>query len=142
VLRGAAAAGPEDLWPITYLVQSKAQQEEVRELLDAELKHSHNPVLSHSVARGTYGATAHAAYLAARAAALLEERPDPTSGPLHEVWLVRLETMLTRIDAAFQLEALPPHLATLRASIEAMLEAESRPEPVVEAKASGTDEAA
>lgn len=133
VLRGSAVAGPEDLWPITYLVQSKAQQEEVRELLDAELKHSHNPVLSQSVTRATYGATAHAAHLAAQATALLEDRPPLPDDPLNEMWLVRLESMLTRIDAAFPADALPQHLRMLRTSIEALLETQSRGGAAVEA---------
>lgn len=121
LLRGSAAAGAEDLWPITYLVQSPAQQAEVRELLHAELKHSRNPVLTESVARATYGPTAHAAHLGEAAAALLEARPALTTDPLYEIWLVRLETMLTRIDAAFDAKSLPQHLRVARASIEALL---------------------
>lgn len=125
VLRGAATAGPEDLWPVTFLVQSKDQQEQVRELLQAELRHSHNPVLSHSVAKATYGPTAHAAHLTEQATLLLESRPALPSDPLHEVWLVRLETMQTRIDAAFDSAALPQHLRVVRASIASLLEAHS-----------------
>lgn len=125
VLRGATVAGPEDLWPVTYLVQSKAQQEEVRELLHAELKDSRNPVLSHSVATATYGPTAHAAHLTDQANALLESRPALASDPLHEIWLVRLETILTRIDAAFDSKSLPQHLRVVRTSIETVLEAHS-----------------
>ncbi|HEY5721860.1 MAG TPA: AAA family ATPase [Allosphingosinicella sp.] len=142
VLRGAASAGPEDLWPVTYLVQSKAQQDEVRELLDSELKHSHNPVLSQSVVRATYGPTAHAAHLAAKATALLEDGPPLPSDPLHEVWLVRLETMLTRIDAAFAPDSLPEQLRALRATIQAVLEKQSRPEPAGESTPIRTDEPA
>lgn len=122
-LRGATAAGPEDLWPVTYLVQSRARQEQVKELLQAELRHSHNPVLTHSVAGATYGPTAHAAHLAEQAAALLEARPALTTDPLYEVWLVRLETLLTRIDAAFSADSLPQHLRAVRASIDGLLKA-------------------
>lgn len=125
LLRGSAVAGPEDLWPITYLVQSKAQQEEVRELLHAELKHSINPVLSNSVAHATYGPTAHAAHLTEQATLLLESRPALVTDPLHEIWLVRLETMLTRIDAAFDAKTLPQQLRVVRASLETVLEAHS-----------------
>lgn len=125
LLRGATAAGPEDLWPITYLVQSRAQQDEVREILHAELRHSNNPVLSNSVAKATYGPTAHAAHLTEQAALLLEARPALVTDPMHEIWLVRLETMLTRIDAAFDSKTLPQQLRLLRASLESVLEARS-----------------
>lgn len=121
LLRGAQAAGPEDLWPVTYLVQSKVQQEEVRELLHVELKESRNPVLTNSVAAATYGPTAHAARLTEEATNLLEQRPALPSDPLHEVWLVRLETMMMRIDAAFNDQALPQQLRVLRASVENVL---------------------
>lgn len=125
VLRGASAAGPEDLWPITFLVQSQDQQDQVRELLQAELRHSHNPVLTNSVAKATYGPTAHAAHLVDQATQLLESRPALPTDSLHEMWLVRLETMLTRIDAAFAADNLPQQLRVVRASIESLLEAHS-----------------
>ncbi len=124
LLRGAQAAGPEDLWPVTYLVQSKVQQEEVRELLHAELKESRNPVLTNSVAAATYGPTAHAARLTEEATDLLEQRPALQSDPLQEVWLVRLETMLMRIDAAFNDQTLPQQLRALRSSVENVLAAQ------------------
>jgi MoxR-like ATPase len=125
LLRGETAAGPEDLWPITYLVQSKLQQEEVRDVLHAELSQSRNPVLRESVAEAIYGPTAHAARLTEQATLLLESRPALVTDPLHEMWLVRLETMLTRIDAAFDSKALPQHLRTIRASIDSVLQANS-----------------
>jgi MoxR-like ATPase len=135
LLRGATAAGPEDLWPITYLVQSKIQQDEVRDVLHAELAQSRNPVLRDSVSEATCGPTAHAARLAEQATLLLESRPALATDPLHEIWLVRLETTMTRIDAAFDSKALPQHLRTLRASLESVLGAHSSaaaaaPEPV------------
>lgn len=125
LLRGADAAGQEDLWPITYLVQSKIQQAEVRDVLHAELSRSHNPVLTNSVAEATYGPTAHAAFLTEQATLLLESRPALATDPLHEIWLVRLETMLTRIDAAFDSKTLPQQLRVLRASVESVLNATS-----------------
>lgn len=133
LLRGASAAGPEDLWPITYLVQSKLQQEEVREVLHAELAQSRNPVLTDSVAKATYGPTAHAAHLTEQAALLLESRPATADDPSHEIWLVRLETMLTRIDAAFDSKALPQQLGILRTGIEEALNAQ----PGVESAGAG-----
>lgn len=125
LLRGATAAGPEDLWPVTYLVQSKAQQDEVKDVLAAELKQSRNPVLSNSVAGATYGPTAHAAHLTEQAGQLLEARPALPTDALYESWLVRVETMLTRIDAAFDPKTMPQHLKVVRASLESLLEAHS-----------------
>jgi len=123
LLRGADTAGPQDLWPITYLVQDKAQQAEASEVLHAELKDSFNPVLTDSVTRATYGPTAHAAHLTEQATRLLETRPALNTDRLYEIWLVRLETMLTRIDAAFAGDALPQQLRILRASIKSVLDA-------------------
>jgi MoxR-like ATPase len=142
VLRGAAVAGPEDLWPVTYLVQSKGQQEEVREVLQAELRQSHNPVLSQSVARATYGPTAHAAHLAQQAGALLDAAGPLPSGPPDEAWLVRVETMVTRIDAAFEPAAMPQHLRALRSRLEAALEAKPRAAPEADAGGEQANEAA
>ncbi len=126
LLRGASAAGEEDLWPVTFLVQSQPQQQEIRELLQTELQQSRNPVLSQSVAAATYGPTAHAARLAEEATLLLETRPALDTDPLYERWLVRLETMQMRIDAAFDAEALPQQLRAVRASIDALLTTPAR----------------
>jgi MoxR-like ATPase len=127
LLRGANVAGPQDLWPITYLVQDKAQQGQASEMLHAELKDSFNPVLTDSVAQATYGPTAHAARLTEQATLLLEGRPALTTDRLYEVWLVRLETVLTRIDAAFAGDALPQSLRVLRTSIKSILETPHAP---------------
>jgi len=125
LLRGQTAAGLEDLWPITFLVQSRDQQAQVRDLLQAELQHSRNPVLTGSVAQAVHGPTAHAAELTEQAMALLEAKPALASDPLYEVWLVRLETLLARIDAAFDAKSLPQSLRAVRASLESLLETHS-----------------
>jgi hypothetical protein len=117
----------ESVTPITYLVQDKAQQGQASEMLHAELKDSFNPVLTDSVAQATYGPTAHAARLTEQATLLLEGRPALTTDRLYEVWLVRLETVLTRIDAAFAGDALPQSLRVLRTSIKSILETPHAP---------------
>lgn len=127
LMRGSSVAGVEDLWPVTYLVQDQAQQSEVSELLNAELKESFNPVLSESVAKALYGPTAHAAHLAQQVTELLDARPAIVTDPLYEIWLVRLETMMTAIDAAFGEDNLPQHLRALRTSIHSILDAASAP---------------
>lgn len=126
VLRGALAAGPEDLWPIIFLVQSKDEQDLARDLLQAELKASQNPVLGDSVARATQGRTAHAAQLGAQAEALLNDPPASEAETMREIWLVRLETLLIRIDAAFDKDALPPMLKAVRARLHTALTGQSR----------------
>lgn len=135
LLRGSQQAGSEDLWPIVYLVQSRERQGEVREMLHAELQNSRNPVLSSSVAQATYGLTAHAALLAEQASQLLQSRPALETDRLFEHWLVRLETTLTRIEAAFALDAMPQDLRAIHSAIEAVLAAGTRPEVTVAAAA-------
>ncbi len=121
LLRGSQSAGPEDLWPITYLVQSPELQQEVRDLLHAELQESRNPVLTGAVAQATHGLTAHAALLAEQASQLLQARPALETDRLHEHWLVRLETMMTRMEAAFPAEAMPQDLRALHTAMDAVL---------------------
>lgn len=121
-LRGSAVAGPEDLWPVAFLIQEKAQQQEARELLSAELATSFNPVLSASVAQATFGLTAHAADLAGQCVLLFGAEPDVSQTAAREAWLVRLETLLLRIEAAFSAKTMPAHLAEHQARIVGQLE--------------------
>jgi MoxR-like ATPase len=123
LLRGDTVASVQDLWPITYLVQDKAQQVEVGELLATELKESMNPVLRESVAKATYGPTAHASHLNHKITQLLDARPANTGDPSYEIWLVRLETLMTEIDAAFSAESLSEQMRTLRSSMQGILDA-------------------
>ena len=116
-LRGVAVAGAEDLWPVAFLVQDKMQQQEARELLSAELAASFNPVLTASVAQATFGITAHAADLAGQCTLLFGAEPDASQNAAREAWLVRLETLLLRIEAAFSAKTIPPHLAEHHARI-------------------------
>jgi len=122
LMRGKLVAGPEDLWPVTYLVQDPVRQGEARELLETELKSTHNPVLSHSASEATYGATAHAAQLLGLGEALIANKPSLETDENYEIWLVRLESLQTRIDAAFESEDLPQGLRILRASLVSHLE--------------------
>ncbi|MEP3890657.1 MAG: AAA family ATPase [Hellea sp.] len=122
LMRGKLVAGPEDLWPVTYLVQDPARQSEARELLETELKNTHNPVLSTSAAEATYGATAHAAQLLGLGEALIADKPSLRTDANYEMWLVRLESLQTRIDAAFEPKDLPQGLRLLRTSLISHLE--------------------
>ncbi len=140
LLRGKMVAGPEDLWPVTFLVQDPSRQSEASELLENELKETHNPVLTSSAAEATYGATAHAAHLAAQGENLMAAKPGLATDPAYEIWLVRMETLLTQIDAAFDSDNLPQSLRLLRTSISSHLDGtaiqnEAAPEPQEAAQA-------
>lgn len=117
LLRGATTATAEDLWPIVFLVQDAEKQAEVRDLLHEELKNSNNPVMTASVSKAGYGPTAHAQYLVERGEALLAERPKLASDPSFEIWLVRIETLIMNIDAAFAEESLPQNLRIVRTAL-------------------------
>lgn len=135
LLRGSMQAGPEDLWPVTYLVQDATRQSEARELLEKELKDSFNPVLSESASEATYGATAHAAHLTSKGEALLADKPALSTDPIYEIWLVRLETLLTQIESGFDKDSLPQGLRLLRTSILSHLEGKSGTTESTEPKA-------
>jgi len=122
LLAGRQVAGPEDLWPVTFLVQDPARQSEASEILQNEFKETHNPVLTESAAEATYGATAHATYLATRGEKLIAAKPALSTDPAQEIWLVRLETLMTQIDAAFDADDLPQSLRLLRASLNSHLD--------------------
>ncbi len=122
LLRGTMKAGLEDLWPVTYLIQDQARQGEASELLQEELKHSHNPILTESAVEASYGITAHAARLTAGGETLLAAKPALTTDQAYEIWLVRLETLLMQIDAAFDADNLPQTLRLLRTSISSHLD--------------------
>lgn len=121
LLRGSDAAGPEDLWPITYLVQSRERQQEIRDLLHTELAQSRNPVLAGSVTEATHGLIAHANQLSGQATRLLGSRPEPDETMGLEHWFVRLETLTTRMEAAFSLDAMPTDLRALHTQITDVL---------------------
>jgi len=125
LMRGKLIAGAEDLWPVTYLVQDSVRQGEARELLEMELKNTHNPVLSQSAADATYGATAHAAQLIGLGETLIASKPSLKTDETYEMWLVRLESLQMRIDAAFDSDKLPQALRVLRASIVSHLDTQN-----------------
>ena len=125
LMRGKLTAGAEDLWPVTYLVQDSVRQVEARELLEAELKNTHNPVLSQSAVEATYGATAHAAQLLNLGETLIANKPSLKTDENYEMWLIRLESLQMRIDAAFDTESLPGGLRVLRTSIISHLDNQS-----------------
>ena len=124
LVAGRMQAGPEDLWPIIFLVQDKAVQQEMRDLLQEELKASTNGVFPNAVKEASLGAHAHVHDLQRYGLKLLEEKPKLQAGMGWETWLVRAEALLTQIDAGFRKDALPESLRSLRAALAAICEAD------------------
>ncbi len=122
VLRGEAAATARDLWVLIYLIQDPGQQSQAKDLLAHELSQTVNPILPDSAKAAGYGEKALAADLIKRVEAVLAQRPALDSDPAYEMWLVRLETLLTAIDAAFGEADLPQDLRMARLALKSPLE--------------------
>jgi len=114
MLRGSQSAGIEDLWPLAFMVQNRDQQHEVRELLAEELRFASNPVLSGSVIAATYGIAAHGARLTQQGHELLAVKPGTSE---MDQWLVKLETHLVHIGAAFSDDTIPAGLKQVKDDI-------------------------
>jgi MoxR-like ATPase len=119
LLAGRDKASVADLWPIIYMVQDKGLQAEVKDLLAAELAKGDNALLSESVNYSSYGPQALAGELVQYGKKLLNEKPAMPSDPAFEVWQVKLEALLIRIDAGFAQDDLPENLALLKSGLVA-----------------------
>ena len=124
LVAGRMQAGPEDLWPIVFLIQDKAAQQEMRDLLQEELKASTNDVFANAVKEASLGPHAHIQDLQQYGLKLLEEKPKLQAGMSWESWLVRAEALLTQIDAGFRKDAIPENLRSLRAGLAAICQAD------------------
>ncbi len=123
LLRGADEASPQDLWVLIYLIQDPNQQAQVKDLLAQELAQAFNPVLEDSATAAGYGAEALARDLVQRAEALLAKKPALPSDPAYEIWLVRLETLITSIETSFDEADLPQDLRMAQRAMKAPLDA-------------------
>ena len=119
LLAGRTEATVADLWPVIYMVQDPALQAEVKDLLAAELAKGENTLLSESVKQSTFGPQALAADLVTYGQELLAQKPALASDPGFEVWQVKLESLLTRIDAGFSGDDMPQTLSVLRTGLVA-----------------------
>ena len=128
LLAGRTKASVADLWPIVYMVQDRGLQAEAKDLLAAELANGENDLLVESVSYSSYGPQALARELVQYGQALLAEKPALTSDPAFEVWQVKLEALLIRIDAGFAEEDLPETLALLKSGLVASV-SHNAPEP-------------
>lgn len=124
LLAGRTRANTSDLWPIIYMIQDPDLQVEVRDLLAAELAAGENAVLRESVKASAYGPNAFAQDLVEYGQALLAEKPAMTSDSGYEVWQVKLESLLTRIDAGFEPDSMPETLSVLRSGLLASVATE------------------
>lgn len=121
MLAGRTQATVADLWPVIYMVQDPALQLEVKDLLAAELAKGENALLSESVKQSTFGPQALAADLVSYGQELLAKKPTLVSDPGYEIWQVKLESLLTRIDAGFAAEEMPETLSVLRSGLIASI---------------------
>ncbi|MGI9424294.1 MAG: AAA family ATPase [Hyphomicrobiaceae bacterium] len=116
---GRHQAGLADLWPIIYMAQDRAAQEEARDILQAELGPSESSVFLEAAKNASVGAAARAEELRVYGVQLLDSKPTLQSGEAWEVWLVKAESLLTQIDAGFAKDTLPEPLAAIKAGLAA-----------------------
>ncbi|KQO42509.1 AAA family ATPase [Methylobacterium sp. Leaf85] len=117
LIAGRAEAEAADLWPVIHLVQDRIAQDEARDLLRVELGAAASRILPEAAKAAGYGPTARAADLAREGETLAGAAPDDRAAPAFESWLVRAESFLAQVDAAFSAEARPPALAAARDSL-------------------------
>lgn len=129
LLGGRSQATPADLWPIIYMVQDPALQAEVKDLLAAELSKGENTLLRESVKQSSFGPQALAEDLVTYGQELLSKKPALVSDSGFEVWQVKLESLLTRIDAGFASDDMPPMLSVLRTGLIAAVSSDDTPRP-------------
>jgi MoxR-like ATPase len=129
LLGGRTKATIADLWPVIYMVQDPALQAEVKDLLAAELAKGENTLLRESVKQSSFGPQALAQDLVIYGQELLSQKPTLVSDPGFEVWQVKLESLLTRIDAGFATDDMPPTLSVLRTGLVAAVSSDDTPQP-------------
>ena len=118
LLAGRTAASEADLWPLVFIVQDRAMQDEVRDLLRSELAASASPVLPEAAKAAGYGPAARIIDLVAQAGSLAASMPDRSDAGF-EPWLVRAEAFLAQLDAGFAAAARPAELTAARADLVA-----------------------
>ncbi|PJI85299.1 MoxR-like ATPase [Yoonia maricola] len=131
LLGGRTQATLADMWPIIYMVQDPALQAEVKDLLAAELSKGENTLLRESVKQSSFGPQALAVDLVNYGQELLSQKPALASDPGFEVWQVKLESLLTRIDGGFSVDDMPPTLSVLRTGLVAAVSSDDTPRPEV-----------
>jgi MoxR-like ATPase len=108
VLAGRATPTTADLWPVVYAVPTREAQDTAREALADVLQKSDSTALAHAALEASEGPRARARLLAEAGDALLKE-PSPDVA-----WRRRAQGILREIDAAFDADALPHDLESVR----------------------------
>ncbi len=119
LLAGRDKASVADLWPVIYMVQDQGLQTEVKDLLATELGKGENALLTESVSYSSFGPQALSSELVQYGQKLLQEKPALPSDPAFEIWQVKLEALLIRIDAGFPEGEVPENLAVLKSGLVA-----------------------
>ncbi|MEP4039089.1 AAA family ATPase [Pseudophaeobacter sp.] len=121
LLAGRKTATVADLWPVIYMVNDQALQDQVKDLLADELQAGENPILRDSVQAASYGPAAYAVDLVSEGQKLLDTRPKLALDGEDEGWQIQVEGLLARIDAGFTQDDLPENLSLLRSGLLAAL---------------------
>lgn len=113
VLAGRLQAGPEDLWPLFYVLPTAAHQAAARECLASQLQVASNPTLRAATEWASRQPMSRLARLCEMATQALQ-----SSGTRAQI-----EPILREIDANFSTAALPENLAQLRQDLLTRLQA-------------------
>lgn len=117
VLAARTQATEADLWPLFYVLPTRAAQQSAQEVLRESLAVSANPTLRAAVEHAVMQPLSRAARLLDAAHACLAPGADPAQR-------ARIEALLREIDANFGLEQLPADLAAARAALVQRVQAE------------------
>lgn len=111
VLAGRQVAGPEDLWPLFYVLPTAVSQTAARECLAPFLRVSGNPTLRSATEWASRQPLSREARLIAEAERVLQQSPTRTA----------IECTLREIDGNFSAESMPDRLGSLRHELIAVL---------------------
>lgn len=125
VLDGRTTAGPQDLWVLPLIAPSADGQQLAVSVLGDLMAQSTNQTLPHASETFSQGAEARAARLSSVATELIiriDGAPTPDDR-------LRIEAVLREIDASFEPESVPEHLAAARSALIARLGAAAAVQP-------------
>lgn len=126
MLAGRSRPTSADLWPLVYVVPTRAGQEIARDTLLALLTSSESGALGDAAEAASASPAARAARIIQLGDALLAAAPGE-DGEERERWLLRLEGLAREIDAGFLPEMRPDGLDALRRRIVALIQAPTEP---------------
>ncbi|MBZ0113116.1 MAG: AAA family ATPase [Thermoanaerobaculia bacterium] len=122
LLDGRTTATREDLWPLFFVVPTRAEQALAQDVLKDLLADSRNGAATHAAIEASLGALARAEDLVVRGQELLAMRPELRVSPQSLEWQLRIEGLGREIDATISPDQRPPALRDLRTEIASVLE--------------------